>query len=289
MSAAKGEIAIALGTFDGLHTGHMTVLKNAVNSARHAICVSFLQPPAANTENFGGMLMQPQSKLEMLYEIGFEKVELLDFDAVREKTAKVFLDTLCRKYKPSVICCGFNYSFGKNRGGDIAFLRDYCEKHGILLSVQEPVIADGDVVSSGRIRHLLSTGECERANALLGREWSFKATVQHGDKRGRTIGFPTINQQLPSGFVIPRFGVYATHTTVEGKTYRSITNIGIRPTFRLEAPLCETYILGLSGDLYGNSPTLGLSHFIRPEIKFDSLSQLKRQIDADKSTAFGGV
>ena len=173
----------------------------------------------------------------------------------------------------------------KNRKGTAKTIAEYCKANGIEAVISEQVTSCGSAVSSQRIREMVEQGDIETANALLSRELFFEQTVQHGDMRGRTIGFPTVNQQLPGGFVVPKFGVYASHVTAGGKVYRGVTNIGIRPTFRLDNPLCETYIIGADGDMYGKSLTLSLYKFIRPERKFDSLEELQQQIEKDRNAA----
>lgn len=277
--------AVALGSFDGLHIAHQKVLKSALSRCENAVCLSFVRPPAADSIGFKGVLMQPEIKRKMLYEMGFYKVELLEFQKVKHLSASEFLDYIKEKFDPAALCCGYNYTFGKNREGTAKTIAEYCKANGIEAIISEQVTSCGSAVSSQRIREMVEQGDIKTANALLSRELFFEQTVQHGDMRGRTIGFPTVNQQLPGGFVVPKFGVYASHVTAGGKVYRGVTNIGIRPTFRLDNPLCETYIIGADGDMYGKNLTLSLYKFIRPERKFDSLQELQQQIEKDRNAA----
>ena len=160
--------------------------------------------------------------------------------------------------------------------------REYCKKHKIELSVLECVEIDKIPVSSTLIREKISLGKIGEANKMLGYNFGFKAEVVNGDKRGRTLGFPTINQAFPDELTLPLFGVYETRVTINSKTYRAITNIGHRPTFLTDKVFCETYIENFSGEVYGDTVDLRFIKFIREEKKFDSADELIMQIKVDK-------
>ncbi len=275
--------AIALGTFDGIHMGHRAVLNGALARAERLtpICVAF-GTPTAYYKHHSGLLMQPEKKREMLFQMGFRYVEFLDFRNCRDMPPKDFLDWLRNKYNVASLHCGFNYRFGKNAAGDVHFLECYCQEFGIELEVSQPVTDGGEAVSSTLIRNLISRGELSRANHLLGRPLQFNSIVIDGAHRGRTMGFPTINQQLPDGFVVPKFGVYATSLTVENETHLGITNIGVHPTFKLPDPISETHILNYNGNLYGEDVTLKLLGFVREERKFKDIKELQRAIEQDR-------
>ena len=145
----------------------------------------------------------------------------------------------------------------------------------------DAVSVNGEPVSSTRIREHLKNGEIEAANALLTFPFSFTAEVISGDRRGRTIGFPTINQKYPSELIPLKFGVYRSKIIADGSEYEGITNIGIRPTFKTDYIISETYIIGFSGNLYGKSVKVEPLKFVRGEVKFSSVDELKRQIAAD--------
>lgn len=273
--------AIALGTFDGIHIAHRSVL--SIENGYKKMAVTFLKPPKMYFANKDELIMDYEARVAALKKMHFSNIVALDFLKVKDTSPKDFLDFLRVQYSPSLISCGFNYHFGKNGEGDTAFLKEYCKQFGIVCRVCDQVDVDGKVVSSTLIRDLLKSGEIEKANSLLFEPFSFSAKVEHGDSRGRTIGFPTLNQYYPENLVKVKFGVYKTKVTFDGKSYDGITNIGIRPTFKSERIISETYIKDFSGDLYGKNVKITLKTFLREEIKFASLENLRRQIEIDKT------
>ena len=192
-----------------------------------------------------------------------------------------FLEFLKEKYDPKYISCGFNYRFGKMGQGDTYLLKKFCADNGIELKIAEPVKVGDDIVSSTFIRNLLSNGDVGTASSLLSESFSFTATVIEGDKRGRTIGFPTINQRYPEELVKLRFGVYKTKIEIDNNVFYGITDIGIRPTYKSDYVISETFIKDFSGDLYGKTLRIIPIKFLRDEKKFSSLEELKRQIEFD--------
>lgn len=271
--------AIALGTFDGVHIGHRQVLSLPQDCRR--IAVTFNEPPKSVMTGVYNSIMTNQMRFRIMREIGIEKIVALDFNSVRNLEPGEFLKWLYDEYKPSLISCGFNYSFGLNSGGDAEYLGSFCKKYGIEFRCCEPVRVDGQTVSSTLIRSYLSAGDIEAANRMLGSQFSYTGEVIKGDRRGRTIGFPTVNQKYPQELVKIKFGVYRSHVKVEDNIYEGITNIGVRPTYPLDYVISETYIIGFSGDLYGRQVTILPQRFLRGEVKFSSLDDLKRQIELD--------
>ena len=180
-----------------------------------------------------------------------------------------------------MISCGFDYRYGKNAAGNTEQLRVFCNKNDIRFCCKQPVMVDGKIVSSTMIRSYLKEGNLSAANALLSEDFSFTAPVLDGDKRGRTLGFPTINQAYPSELTPLRSGVYATELEIDGSIYKGMTDIGIRPTFRTKKQMSETYIFGFSGDLYGKTLTIKPIRFIRDEQKFESIKALQQQLKQD--------
>lgn len=276
--------AIALGTFDGLHAGHRSVLQKALKY--HSVAVTFRTSPKAVMTGVSEMLMTPEDKCRALTELGIDEICLLDFLKVRQMNAESFLDALVRRYNPVLISCGYNYRFGNGARGDSEFLQKYCAANGIGFSCSGCVSENGQPVSSTAIRQLLKNGEVQQANRQMWGGFGFTGEVLHGDRRGRTIGFPTVNQLYPDMLVPLRFGVYTAQMLFDGKSYNGIANIGIRPTFRTKHIMCETYLDGFSGDLYGHQVTLKPQKFLREERKFNSLSELKETITADLHNAF---
>lgn len=274
----KISISAALGAFDGIHIAHKKVLQNALDMAEKAVCITFKNLPKTKK---GGILIQSEMKEKMLFEMGFWKVVVFDFDEIKEMSPKEFLDSVREKYGITHFSCGYNYHFGYLGAGDVNFLQEYCNKNGLGLKVETEILQGEDHVSSTVIREYLKEGKIERALELLGHPLEIKSAVVHGEKRGRTIGFPTINQPLPDTFAYMKYGVYETSVIIGDKEYKAITNLGIRPTFRLNNPICETYIIDFEKEIYGEQIILRFKRFIREERKFNSLNELRTQLDLD--------
>ena len=278
---------IVLGTFDGLHKGHQAVFNAALNfKSLTPVAVTFPEPPRRKIQNiFVPLLMTAEDKYSMLKSIGFSQVFVLDYDKVHNLEPIDFLEMLFKKYDIKVMVCGFNYRFGHGGSGDAALISQYCFEHGAEAVIVPATTVSGQTVSSSLIRDLIAKGDISFANMLLGRPFSFTSEVIHGEERGRTMGFPTINQALDSELVTPKFGVYASAVTIDGKDYPAVTNIGIRLTFMLKKPLSETYIIDFDGNLYGKDVTLKLLDYMRSEERFDSLEELAYAIENDKEKA----
>ncbi len=271
--------AIALGTFDGLHTAHREVLNLPIGYKK--IAVTFKTPPKMYFSGNYEMIMTFEEKCEALKSLGFHEICALDFGEVKDTPLTEFLEKIFVKYTPSYISCGFDYRFGKGAEGNVDSLAKYCRQKGIKLNVCNEITYNNQTVSSSMIREFLKSGEIEKANSLLMTPFSFTSKVIEGQKRGRTIGFPTINQKYPEELVKLKFGVYKTKVLFDGKEYLGVTNIGIRPTFKSDYVISETYIKDFSGDLYGKNVKIVPLTFLRSEIKFNSAEELKRQIEKD--------
>ncbi len=281
LNEEKPKTAIALGTFDGVHKGHLAVLKAAVDSGYKSIAVSFTEPPKLKDAPAGLVLTGAEDKKRIIESLGIKKVHFLEFEKIREMKARDFLEFLKNEFNPAFITSGFNYRFGFGGEGNTDLLRNFCEENEIEFREIEPVLIENEAVSSTRIREYIKSGEIEKANEFLSLPFGFSAPVISGDRRGRIIGFPTINQEYPKNQADIRFGVYKTKVTVDGKDYNGITNIGIRPTFKTEKVLSETYIENFSSDIYGSVVTIKFLKFLRDEQKFSTLEELKQNILAD--------
>lgn len=276
----QNKTAVALGTFDGVHKGHRAVL-DLSRGYENRVAVTFESPPKSDITGKVGLITTVKDKCDILKTLGFSEVCLLDFGKVRDMHADEFLDYLKNKYSPSLISCGFNYRFGRGGEGNKDTISAFCKKNGMEFSCAECVYEDGKAVSSTAIRDMLSKGLIECADRLLCKPFSFEAEVITGDRRGRTIGFPTVNQRYPDELVRIKFGVYKTSVLIDGRRYTGITNIGIRPTYRSDFIISETNILGFSGNLYGKKLRIIPVRFIRPEKRFSSAEELKSQIAED--------
>ncbi len=287
---AEIKTAVTLGSFDGLHKGHMTVIACAFDMQQKygllpLVLLFDKHPMLALSGKAPDMILQPSLRDEIIGQTGAER-RIVAFDVVRNMTCREFFEKiLIEKLNAGGVCCGWNYRFGRNNEGGIGELRALCDEYGVMLKISEPVNYMGSPVSSTRIRQAVEGGNIPLANAMLGREFRYKQTVVDGQHRGRLIGAPTINQRFDNGFVKPKKGVYASVTVVDGREYPSVTNIGLRPSFENEDFRSETCILGFSGNLYGLEIEVRLLEYLRDEVKFETIEELSEQIhkDAEKS------
>ncbi|MBQ9082107.1 MAG: riboflavin biosynthesis protein RibF [Clostridia bacterium] len=279
--------AVALGSFDGVHIGHMDVLRAAAACRAEGLRTAvFTLDGLIGTAKAGKRLISDARQEELFQSLGFDFLYRVDFASVRDMSPETFVrEILHEKLRAQVVCCGFNYHFGRKGAGDSALLTRLCGTYGIRVVVVPPHSCDGDTVSSTRIRALLTQGDMAAVRRLLGRPYTIAFPVVHGRALGRTIGLPTINQPIPAEFVLPRFGVYASSTVIDGCRYHAVTNIGVKPTVGSDGPLAETWIIGFSGDLYGRTVPVELAVFLRPEQRFASVEELRQQILRDGDEA----
>lgn len=286
----SGSTAVAMGLFDGLHYGHKTVIRYAADIAESnpgiEPAVFTFDTASVTSKGNGGVecILSREMKFELIEQLGVKYIYSPDFMNFKDLTGEEFVElVLCGKLSAKFAACGEDFRFGKGAKCGVEELDRLCRKHGIRLYVVPPVRErQGIRISSTMIRELIRNGDIEQANLLLGSHFTIKLPVAYGRQLGRTLDFPTINQYLPKRQVMPKFGVYASKAEILGKIYRSVTNIGVKPTVGSEAPLAETYIIDFDGsDLYGETAKISLISFIRPEMKFDSVDALKAQIARD--------
>ena len=276
---------LALGTFDGVHRGHQAVIRAAGEQASRAGrtlgVFTFEDSPSG-----AAALLTPEDKLTLLERLGVEQVFTPRFGAVKDLAPRTFLEEVVRGCCGArALVCGEDFRFGKGAAGDVALLRTWCESAGLDLTVVPPVTEGAEKISSTRIRQAVEAGDIPTANRLLGRPFGYTLEVIHGNHIGTGLGTPTVNQALPAGFILPPFGVYASVVTVDGAPYAGVTNIGVKPTVGSDRVLSETWIQHFSGDLYGRRLSLALLAFLRPERKFDSLEELKAEIERNARQA----
>ena len=279
--------AVALGFFDGIHRGHQKIIKKAVENKNAISTVfTFNQNPLENLKGRSpGRIITNEQKVNLLNEIGVELLLSVDFEKVKNFTAEEFVKkVLVEKLNAKYLYCGFNFTFGKGGYADTKYLKELCNVYDINLEVIQPVVVNEKVVSSTYIRQLIESGRVFEANKLLYKRFSINEIIIHGNKIGRILKTPTINQLLPSQVIKPKFGVYASVVKFDNVLTYGVTNIGVKPTVGSDYPLVETFMPEYNGeDIYGKRVEVSLLRFVRPEIKFDNLELLKNQIlkDAD--------
>lgn len=285
--------AAALGYFDGLHLAHIKVLQAALKEKENGLtpCVLLFDESPAKVLSGADVpkLLIDADREAVIRGMGLEIIKI-KFSDIKDMSPEEFVSgELKSRLNVAFVSCGYNYTFGKNGTGNTRTLKALCTTYNIGLSVCDKVTLNGETVSSTAIRNAVKSGNMKKAVNLLGRPLSFVAPVFSGDKRGRLLGFPTINQYLPEDLVVPKFGVYASIAEFNGKKYAAVTNIGSRPTFSGDTARSETHIIGFSGDLYGNNIRISLIDFIRGEKKFPSPESLIAQIKIDSEIAVDTV
>lgn len=271
--------SMALGAFDGLHRGHLAVIHAACAPGKDGqvwepAVFTFRTSPSGNCAVLTG-----RDKERILEHAGIGVLYSLDFQEVRDWEAEDFVrQVLFDRCHARRLCCGEDFRFGKGAKGDVTLLRQLCQEAGVELYVVPPVTDGGEKVSSTRIRRAVEEGDIPLANRLLGRPFGFSLEVIHGNHIGTGLGTPTINQAIPEGFVLPKFGVYASWCRVGGQYFCGVTNVGIKPTVGSDTVLAETWMPDFTGDLYGKRVRVFLLEFLRPERKFGSLQELKDAI-----------
>jgi len=283
---------IAMGNFDGVHRGHQTLLAEAKEQARALeaplVVLTFEPHPrqffVADTGPF--RLTLPPAKVRLLAGQGVQAVLAQRFDpAFAAIGAQAFIDNvLLQGMGARHVVCGYDFTFGARRGGNVERLREMAAERAFGVSVLDPVTHEGEIYSSTRIREALRAGWASEASDLLGHHWEIEGVVEQGDKRGRTIGFPTANVALGE-HLRPRFGVYAVRALVGGEWLNGVANLGKRPTVGKLQENFEVHLFDFAGDLYGQVLRVAIVDFIRPEMKFSGLDALKGQIAADASAA----
>ena len=282
-------LTVALGSFDGVHLGHAALISRAVDDARanhRASAVWTFSDDPAVLPGKSGMrsITTLDEKLDLIAALGVDYAILAGFADVRSLSPEEFVrDMLMRCCGAKTVVCGFNYTFGKNGAGKPDTLKSIMGDNCIIV---DPVCVDGEPVSSSAVRALLEAGDAEEAAKLLGHYFFINFPVVHGKELGRTIGLPTINQNFPSGLIIPKEGIYASIVWIDGREYVGVSNVGKRPTVDESGRVnCETHIIGFEGWLYGEHIKVGLAKWLRGEKKFPDIDSLRAQIESDAKAA----
>jgi riboflavin kinase/FMN adenylyltransferase len=297
-NSAKRSV-VTIGAYDGVHRGHQAVIgqvrKEAQQLGCQSVVVTFDKHPASvvRPESAPKLLTDLDQKLELLQQTGIDATLIVEFNRERSTedptlfVKRVLVDTL----RARAVVVGEDFHFGFNRGGNVAMLRELGKQFDFQV---EPVklIArpDGveEPVSSTSIRRALAGGQVETATNLLGRAYEVRGVVVNGDKRGRTIGFPTANVEVPNAMCLPADGVYAGKFQCDdGSVHACAINLGRRPTFfeHADHSLLEAHLLDFDGDLYGQKVSVTFEHFLRSERKFDGLEAIRTQLQLDVAAA----
>jgi riboflavin kinase/FMN adenylyltransferase len=283
---------VALGNFDGFHLGHQAVVGRAVARAAHerrpAVVATFdphpvryFKPDAAPFR-----LTTLDQRADLFAAAGADACLVFDFgQALAATSAEDFVRMLASHVGAVAVVTGEDFTFGARKSGNAASLREIGAGLGVAAEAVAPVALEEEPVSSSRIRRALAEGDCATATRLLTRPFAIRAAVQHGDKRGRLLGYPTANMGL-SDYQRPTYGIYAVMVRLpDGSERAGVASLGVRPTFEPPVELLETYIFDWSGDLYGQEVEVALHHYLRPERRFDGLEPLIAQMQADEAEA----
>lgn len=286
-----GKKFITIGTFDGVHLGHKFIFdvlkKLAAKNNLEPLILTFDFAPKLlkNNDTKNKVLTLPGEKLALIKQENCE-VKKLDFEKIKNLTCQEFFDILIKDYKMGGILTGEDFAFGKDRLGKKDFLAKACAENNIIYSCQNFVNnKEGHKISSSLIRKFLEQGEVSTASKMLGHFYTLKGLIVKGQQLGRQMGFATANLKIDTCKILPK-GVFAVKVFLEGKEYKGVCNIGLRPTVEKNGqPLCEVHILNFNRDIYGKILKIALVAKIRGEKKFADLGELTQQINKDTASA----
>jgi riboflavin kinase/FMN adenylyltransferase len=290
LKPAGRKVCLAIGFFDGVHLGHQQIIRQTLADARQrealALVITFDRHPntVVAPSRVPPLIYSLPQKLRTIASLGADRLLLIPFDkALSEQTGEAFVRTQVRDLgQVQTLCVGANFLFGHKRAGDVALLKRLGAELKFIVHGLAAVSLDGKAVSSTRIREAIRLGHLDAASQMLGRTWSLAGTVGRGDGLGQKLGFPTANLDV-AGLVLPPNGVYAVHAEVDGRRYRSVLNIGLRPTLERPEPQLrvEAHLIDFTGDLYGRELEVAFLEKLRAERKFASLGELRVQIAQD--------
>ena len=288
------KVCLAIGMFDGVHLGHQKVLQNAINAASQSnaisVAVTFDQHPAniISPKNAPSLIQTQAQRNRSIELLGVDAILIIKFnEAFSRKTGKSFIQELAQGFGSiHSISVGNDFMFGHNRDGNFQLLQKLSQELNFLTYGLQPVKLNGQIVSSTRIRSALINGKIDDAKQMLGRKFSIEGPVVKGDGKGRKIGFPTANIDTKN-LILPPNGVYASYTKFNGKTHKSLLNIGVRPTIIKPNPSIqvEAHILKFNENIYDQVIDIELIEKLRNEMKFESIEELKKQISCDIENA----
>ena len=286
-----GKVAVALGTFDGMHIGHMELINTLKEKAQEmnitTLVYTFSSVPAENFSKDNIRIFTVEQKLNAFEALKVDCVLLNEFNKeYAQKTAEQFFKELTQNLNIGLLVAGENFTFGYKKQGNFEMLKSMSKKAGIPIICSKSVFADGEMVSSTRIRRLISKGDVYTANKLLMTPYAISGTVENGQKLATRLGFATANVEPPVKKILPKSGVYITTVNIDSKELPSITNIGVRPTVAKKKEIViETHILNTDTNLYKKGITVSFIKNLRDERKFGSVDKLKKQVENDMKLA----
>lgn len=283
------ESVVALGNFDGIHKGHQQLIKTAVELAKQknisSVVFTFANHPmnVLKGKTVVKNVIDLNEKAQVLEEMGVDFMVNINFtNTVMKSSPEIFVKKfLVKNLHMKHAVCGFNYNFGYKAEGTPVLLEELGKEYGYEVTIIPELKVDGLTVSSTRIRQLIAEGDMKEYFECVGRRYRIEGKVVEGKKIGRTIGFPTINLCLSEDFALPLNGVYVTKTYVNNVEYKSVTNVGVKPTIGLFQKNAETHIFDFEGDLYGQNVIVEFVALTRPEMVFNNIDELKAQITKD--------
>lgn len=279
---------IALGSFDGVHLGHRKLIELLKKEAKifgtGSMVYTFHTHPRKllTPDKHIYLITDNEKRAEIIEALGVDMLYLEDFNSIRDMSAEAFVrDILVGRFGVKSVVVGYNYRFGIKGEGNSEVLKQLGEKYGFRVNVVGAVEVNGHAVSSSLIRHIIRSGDVEKVADYLGREFSVHGKVIYGKQNGEVMGIKTANIYVEKDITLPKKGVYFTTTLLNGKTYKSITNIGFNPTFSGESLSVETHLLEFNNNIYGEEIEIFFHKHRRDEIRFESMEDLVRQIRSD--------
>ena len=283
---------LVLGYFDCVHIGHKELFSVAKTKAKELKCqvsaMTFKNNPSVTLKRASRLINIYDERLDIFKNLGVDVVLGIKFDErFASKSAVKFLnDVLTKKIK--AVICGYDFSFGKDMEGNVELLRDFCQKKSIELVIIDKVDFEGEKLSTSLVKKHLSTGQIDKVTTCLGRNYFIQGVVVHGTGIGKQLGYPTANIKVNEDKYLPKNGVYGGIVIVNGSEYKSVINVGSRPTFGDDIKKIEAHLIGYNGDLYGKKVRAELHKYIRDIKKFDVQNELVIQISKDIKEALSG-
>lgn len=282
---------IALGSFDGVHVGHQKLVEMLKYNADLFSCTSMIYTFGVHPRRILKpskslyMITSSKQRADIMAEMGVDVLFLESFEQVMNLSAEQFFqEIMIKKFNVKCLIVGYNFKFGRHNEGDAHKLTELGEKYSIKIEVVPPVVVSDVAVSSSLIRHKIHEGNVDIVPKYLGRTYSIHGKVVHGKKIGMTMGIRTANIEPGDEAIVPLKGVYITDTKIDGVIYKSITNVGMNPTFKGNKLMIETHVLDFDGDLYEKEIEVYFIKRLRDEITFHNAEELKNQIQKDIET-----